>query len=110
MNTDSVKTFCRGTYQAWRWLVMGLRWMAIVLFTLLFFVGLILRVPWKILLLLAVIPVVGIFVPQKVQKWVWGILTIVLIGVYVWILYLPEEDSSQWKTYRFETEVESPFL
>lgn len=85
----------------WRKLLKGLRWLAILFFTALFFVGLVLALPWKVQAVLALIPVVGIFVPHGKQKYVWMALTVVLVGVYVWI-HLPEEGTSAWGPYRFE--------
>ena len=83
--------------------------MAIVVFSVLLLAGLILRLPWKLLLLLAVIPAVGIFVPRNVQKWIWGGLTLFIIGVYLWIFFLPEGENSSWRTYRFDSEADHVF-
>lgn len=109
MDWASAKKFLRGLWKAWRLLADFVRWTAVVVFSVLFFAGLILRLPWKILVLLAVIPVVGLFVPRKRQKWCWIALTVLAIGVHVWI-YLPDLSGTVWRTYRFDSEADQVFL
>ena len=88
-------------HHLWRWLLWGLRWLAIIVFGLLFCIGVFFALPWKILACLAIIPLVGIFVPYRYQPWCWGGLTAILIGVAAW-LYLPRQDNGRWRTYRFD--------
>ena len=73
LDIDRVKDFAKATYKVWKWFLVALRWCSIIFFGVLFFVGLYIKLPWKVLASLAVIPVVGIFVPKKVQPWVWGL-------------------------------------
>lgn len=109
MDWASAKKILRGLWKAWRLLADVVRWTAIVVFSVLFVAGLILRLPWKILVLLAVIPVVGLFVPRRRQKWCWIALTVLVIGVHVWI-YLPDLSGEVWRTYRFDSEADQVFL
>lgn len=88
-------------YLCWRWILWGLRWLAIIVFGLLFCIGVFFALPWKILACLLVIPLVGIFVPYRYQPWCWGVLTAAMIGVAAW-LYVPRQDSGRWRTYRFD--------
>lgn len=85
----------------WRRLLQGLRWLVVAALTVLFFVGLFLELPWKLLVLLALIPLVVLLVPHRLQKYVWLTLTLLLLGLFIWI-HLPEENTAQWGPYRFE--------
>lgn len=109
MESDSSKQLLRNVYKTWRYGVDFIRWTAFVVFSVLFVIGLVLRFPWKILMLLAVIPAVGFFVPRKYQKWIWAVLTLIAAGVYLWI-YLPRTEESDWKTYQYIEEVNPEFL
>lgn len=84
-----------------KWLLWGVRWLAIVVFGLLLVAGVLFKLPWKILVCLAVIPAVGIFVPRRIQPWCWGALAALLIGVGGWILW-PRADGGRWRTYRYD--------
>ena len=109
MDSGSVKKSAKDLFIAWRYAVEVIRWTSVVVFTVLFLTGLILRLPWKILLLIVIIPIVGLVVPRKMQKWVWALLTLVGIGVYVWIFYLPEKAERGWKTYQFSGPADPAF-
>jgi hypothetical protein len=91
---------------AWKWFLCGLRWLSIILFGVLFFVGIYFKLPVKALVGLAVIPVVGLFVPKKIQPWVWLSLTVLLISLFGW-LHLPEHNSRQWQPYQFDGELDA---
>jgi len=104
MNRQGMKQFGKKIYTAWRVFVWILRWLSIVLFGVLFFVGVYFRLPWKVLACIAVIPVVGIFVPKKIQPWVWGFLTVLLLSVWGWV-HLPEQGSSRWRPYQYDAEL-----
>lgn len=84
----------------------GLRWFSVGVFVLLFLMGLLLSVSWKILVCLAIIPVTAICFPKKVQSWVWVCLTGVLLGLFIWVL-LPELNKENWKPYQFDTELQT---
>jgi energy-coupling factor transporter transmembrane protein EcfT len=88
------------------WFRWGLRWFSVIVFALLFCIGLLLSVSWKILLCLAVIPVTAFFLPKKVQSWVWLCLTGVLLGLFIWVL-LPELNKENWTPYQFNDELEA---
>lgn len=85
---------------AWKWILAGIRWLSIVFFGVLFFIGLYFQLPWKVLACLAVIPVVGLFVPKKIQSWIWLSLTVLLMSLFGW-LHLPENNTSRWQPYQF---------
>ncbi|HDS85634.1 MAG TPA: hypothetical protein ENN97_10630 [Phycisphaerales bacterium] len=99
----TAKRFVKSVYHAWKWLLWGLRWLAVAVFTILFLAGLFFSLPWKILACLAVVPFVGIFVPRRVQPWCWAAMTAVVIGLAVWV-HLPQQDAARWRTYRFDTD------
>jgi hypothetical protein len=109
MDWAKSKKFLRGLWRVWRLLTTFVRWTAIVVFSVLFVAGLILRIPWKILVLLALIPTIGLFVPRKRQKWFWMALALLAIGVYVWI-FLPDLSGTIWQTYQFKDEGDADFL
>jgi len=88
------------------WCLWGLRWFIVILFSLAFCVGLLLSVSWKILLCLAVIPVTYIFLPKKVQSWIWVCLTGLILGLFIWVL-LPELNKENWKPYQFEHDLQA---
>jgi hypothetical protein len=81
-----------------------IKWIAVAISLTLLIIGLILGLPWKILLLLAVIPTVGIFMPRDLQKWCWMVMAIVAIAVYLWI-HSPEQNASQWRPFVFEQKI-----
>lgn len=84
-----------------KWLLWGLRWLSIAIFGVLFCAGVFFKLPWKIVVCLAVIPAVGIFVPRRIQPWCWAVLTAVLLGTAGWIFW-PRADSGRWRTYRYD--------
>ncbi len=110
MRTDKAKLFLHGLLEVWRSITAIVRWTAVAVFSVLFLAGLLLRLPWKILFLLTVIPVVGLFVPRERQKWVWGAFTLVAAGVYLWIFFLPAHEESGWSTYQYIEEPSPEFL
>jgi hypothetical protein len=85
-------------------LLWGLRWLAIIVFGVMFLRRGVFCAPWKILAFLAVIPLTGIFVPLRIQPGGWGVMTAVLIGVAVW-LYVPRQDAGRWRTYRYDEDL-----
>ncbi len=104
LDIHRITDFARGIYKAWKWFLVALRWCSILFFGMLFFVGLYFKLPWKMLACLALIPVVGIFVPKKIQPWVWGTLTLLILSAWGWV-HLPEHDSSQWQPYQYDAEL-----
>lgn len=106
MDTQGIKKFGKGVYSAWRGLVWFLRWLSIVLFGVLFFVGIYFKLPWKVLACIAIIPVVGIFVPKKIQPWIWGSLTLLIVSLWGWV-YLPERNSDPWRPYEYTDALET---
>ncbi len=104
MDKEPIKRFAKHTCTVWRWFIWGLRWLAIVVFTLLLLAGIAVKLPWKVLVCLAIIPVVGVFVPKRVQPWVWMGLTIILLGAWLWVK-LPGGTSGPWRPYQFDAEL-----
>jgi hypothetical protein len=104
MNTSAETTKGSRTIRVLKWLLWGLRWLAIIVFGVMFCAGVFFALPWKILAFLAVIPLTGIFVPLRIQPWCWGVMTAVLIGVAVW-LYVPRQDAGRWRTYRYDEDL-----
>jgi len=112
LDKNAVKRFFKGTYTVWKCFLWGLRWLSIVAFGVLFFTGIYFELPWKVLVCLAVIPAVGIFVPRKIQPWVWMGLTLFLLVVWGWV-NLPEHNSSRWRVYQYDkalAEIERDYL
>ncbi|MHC4773165.1 MAG: hypothetical protein ACYS8S_06240, partial [Planctomycetota bacterium] len=72
MNRGKIKQTGKKIFVAWKGFLWCLRWLSIVLFGVLFFVGLYFKLPWKVLACISIIPLVGVFVPKKIQPWVWG--------------------------------------
>lgn len=87
----------------WRILSAIFRWGAVLASTVLFSFGLVLHLPVKILILLALIPSVAVLAPRKIQKWCWGAIALAALSVWLWV-YLPWQDSTDWKTHPFLTE------
>lgn len=104
MDTNKIKTFAHRTHTGWRWFLWGLRWLSVAVFLILLLVGIALKLPWKVLVCLAIIPVIGIFVPKKIQPWIWMGLTLVICAAWVWVK-LPGSDSAQWHVYQFDGEL-----
>lgn len=104
MDTQQLKQFAKHTSTVWRWGLWGLRWLAVVVFTALLVAGIAVKLPWKVLVCLAVIPVVGIFVPKRFQSAAWLTLTVLLLAAWVWVK-LPGGSSGQWQVYQFDAEL-----
>ncbi|HOK65346.1 MAG TPA: hypothetical protein PK054_04045 [Anaerohalosphaeraceae bacterium] len=88
---------------AWRVLSAIVRWSAVFLCSLLCSIGLAFHIPIKIIILLALIPLVAVVVPRKNQKWCWAAMAFAAIFLWLWI-QLPSNDSAEWKTYSFAIE------
>ena len=104
LDRERIKKLTKRTLKVWKWFLIALRWCSIVFFSVLFFVGVYFKLPWKMLACLAVIPVVGVCVPKKIQPWVWGTLTVLILSVFGWV-YLPEHSSNQWQPYQYDGEL-----
>lgn len=104
MDNQGIKQFGKNVYQTWKVFLWVLRWVSILVFGVLFFVGIYFKLPWKMLACLAIIPVVGIFVPRKIQPWVWWSLTLMIAALWGWVK-LPEQSSSNWRPYEYSDEL-----
>jgi hypothetical protein len=81
-----------------------IKWTAVTISLILLIIAFLLAMPWRVLLVLSVIPTIGIFMPRDLQKWCWMAMTAVVIGLYVWIR-IPEQNASQWRPYVFEQKI-----
>ena len=104
MEQRNIKQFGKNVYTVWKWFIWGLRWLSIILFGMLFFIGIYFKLPWKVLACIALIPVVGIFVPRKIQPWIWGGMTLFIAALWGWVK-LPEHSSKSWKPYEYTEEL-----
>ncbi len=86
---------------ALKWLLWGLRWLAVGVFAVMFAAGVVVSLPWKVLVCLAVVPLVGTFAPKRAQPWCWAAMIAIPIWAAVWV-HLPQQDSGHWRTYRFD--------
>lgn len=93
-------------FKAWKWFLWGLRWFSVLVFSILFCVGLVLSLPWKMLVCFTIIPVTVVFLPKKAESWVWVCLTGIVLGLYIWVM-LPELNKEAWKPYQFEQDLET---
>lgn len=93
----------KSPFRALRLFYSIVRWSAIVVSLVFLIVGLLAGLPWRMTLIFMVIPATGIFMPRDLQKWVWILLSLVIIGIYVWIRS-PEVNSSQWTPYVYSAE------
>ena len=100
MNRGKIKQTGKKIFVAWKVFLWCLRWLSIVLFGVLFFVGLYFKLPWKVLACISIIPLVGVFVPKKIQPWVWGGLTVFIVALWGWA-HLPEHNSKDWEPYQY---------
>jgi len=104
MNQQNMEKADKGKRSMLRWFLQGLRWFCVGVFILLFIIGLLLSVSWKILFCLAIIPVTHIFLPKKAQSWVWVCLTGIILGLFIWVL-LPELNKENWTPFQFDDEL-----
>lgn len=86
-------------------MLWGLRWLAVIVFVILFIVGILVELPWKIMVCLAIIPIVGIFFPKRIQPLAWLVIALMTVGAFVWVV-LPGSDSSDWSVYQYDYEFE----
>jgi hypothetical protein len=103
MKAQTAKHIARKTWEALKWLLWGLRWLAVAVFTVLFLAGLFFSLPWKILVCFATVPMAGIFVPRRAQPWCWAAMAMGIIAAAVWVR-LPQQDKQRWRTYRFDAD------
>jgi hypothetical protein len=97
-------TFNHKIFKPIRLIYAFIKWTLVTISLMLLIVGLLFAAPWQMLLLLAVIPTVGIFMPSDLQKWCWSGMAIVSIVIYIWIRS-PEQNASQWRPFVFEDKI-----
>ncbi len=86
------------------WCVAFVRWVFILLFTVVLLGGLYFKAPWKILVLDAVLLALLTVVPKKKRKYGWLALAAAVLAITVWI-FIPESDSGNWRPYSFDEEL-----
>lgn len=85
----------------WRWSMFLLRWSAVLVFGVLFGTSLLWRLPMMALAALGCIPLGGILIPGRFQKWFWMVLGVIFIGTYGWIR-MPQMNVNQWRPFQFQ--------
>ncbi len=88
----------------WGWCVVLVRWVFILLFTVILLGGLYFKAPWKILVLDGLLLALLTVIPKKKRKYGWLTIAAAVLVVTVWI-FIPEKDSGNWKPYTFEKEL-----
>ena len=86
-----------------RWFFTAVKWLFVVLLSLLLIVGLYFQAPPKVLALMAIILATLTIIPKRTRKWIWLTFAIVIIAIIVWV-FLPEDDSD-WRPYTFDEEL-----
>lgn len=76
-----------------------LRWILLVLLTLLIIVGVIFQAPWKVTTLLIIFLLACTVLPKSARKWFWLTVGVVVVALIIWV-FLPE-DNKDWQPYKF---------
>ncbi|MEN6309495.1 MAG: hypothetical protein ABFD91_17245 [Anaerohalosphaeraceae bacterium] len=79
------------------------KWYFIAINVVLLLIGLFAGLPWRVSLIFMIVPAAGFFMPRNLQKWVWILLSLVTIGLYIWIRS-PEVNSSRLTPYTYSAE------
>jgi len=80
-----------------------IRWLWVVLLSVLLILGLFFAAPWKAISLIAIFLAAATILPRIYRKWFWACVGIVIIVLVIWI-FLPE-DNKGWKPYTFDNEL-----
>jgi len=84
--------------------VVFVRWVFILLFTVILVGGLYFKAPTKVLVLDAVLLALLTVVPKRKRKYGWLALAAAALAITVWI-FIPESDSGDWRPYTFDEEL-----
>ncbi len=84
-------------------LVKIIRWIWIVLLSLLLAVGLFFQAPWKVLTLFLIFLLAATALPRPYRKWFWAGVGCVVIAIVIWV-FLPDS-SEGWRPYTFDEEL-----
>jgi hypothetical protein len=86
-----------------RWVFVGIKWLFVVLLSLLLIAGLYFQAPPKVLALMAIILATLTVIPKRARKWIWLIFGIVVITIVVWVFL--SEETGDWQPYTFDEEL-----
>ncbi len=79
-----------------------IRWIWLVILSLLFIAGVVFQAPLKVLALVAIFLLACTILPLRWRKWFWVTVGIIILGLVLWI-FLPESDEG-WKPFTFGEE------
>ena len=105
MDREGLRQFSRAAFKIRQGFIWFLRFVSVFLLITVVSLTLLRQLPWKVPVVLGLVPTLGIVVPRKWVVWVWMLPLAGFIGIYTWI-QLPERNSSDWRPYQFETEHE----
>ena len=105
MDREAVKAFSRTAFKVRQGFIWFLRFVSVFLLLAVITLAVQWKLPWKITTVLLMVPVLGIVVPRKLLVWVWLLPLAAFASVYLWI-HLPEQNDSEWQTYRYNIEHE----
>jgi hypothetical protein len=80
-----------------------LRWIWLIILTIVFVPGVIFQTPLKILALTAIFILAATVLPSSYRKWFWAVVGVVIIALTVWV-FLPDNNDG-WKPYTFVDEL-----
>ena len=80
-----------------------LKWIGLVLLSILLIATFIFQAPWKVITLLVIILLACTALPKQMRKWFWLSAGAVVIALIIWV-FLPD-DNEGWRPYTFDEEL-----
>jgi hypothetical protein len=93
----SAKRFLKGFF-------LCVKWLFVFILAALLIAGIYFQAPLKVLVLLAVFLIALTILPKRLRKWFWLTTGCVFLILVIWI-FLPDDDSGDWKPYTFDDEL-----